>query len=496
MPDRLPGEGRWPTVWAVFIKSGQQCRPRKMRVDVFISHSSPDKPAADATCAALESAGIRCWIAPRDVGAGREYAEEIINGIDSCQIMVLIFSSSANTSAQVRREIERAVSKGLTIITLRIEDVMPTKSMEYYLDSIHWLDAVTPPFAEHLVHLIAQVRANLSVDETNAASGPTAAPQLTASKKSGHSLISMSPKRLVAAIGAIVLLLSAGVFGFLVLRQSDDMTKPITKLDGAYIGTYKTSQIQSPRQIFAQFIQNGQSIVGTFETTSLVYGTSTGKMISDIEGRLDHIELQSPRCSGTYEGTLLISGASVSFTTSGKDCLGPSTSVGSLFRSPVAKDVFDAFRKWREAYDLKDQGNLSDAYVAMQQSSSILKAVAQKDPNNQMWRQDQHEMGETIGDVALYFLSKKKFADALSAADLGISLSPDELWIYAAKGCALMLLDRTDEAREIFLKYLDRQNADGDKSWQAVVIDYFNDLRSAGLTAPLMDEIQKRFKAG
>jgi TIR domain len=34
-----------------------------MAFDVFISYSSKDKTTADATCASLENAGIRCWIA-------------------------------------------------------------------------------------------------------------------------------------------------------------------------------------------------------------------------------------------------------------------------------------------------------------------------------------------------------------------------------------------------------------------------------------------------
>ena len=62
-----------------------------MPFDVFISYSSKDKIAADTVCAGLETASIRCWIAPRDIRAGTEYAEGIIDGIDSCRIMVLIF---------------------------------------------------------------------------------------------------------------------------------------------------------------------------------------------------------------------------------------------------------------------------------------------------------------------------------------------------------------------------------------------------------------------
>jgi hypothetical protein len=140
-----------------------------MAFDAFISYSSKDKTTANAACAGLESAGVRCWIAPRDIRGGTEYAAGIVEGIDSCRIMVLIFSSSANASRQVHREIERAVSKGLTIIPFRIEDIAPTKAMEYYLGSIHWLDALTPPFARHLGQLVEQVRANLQVDAADSA---------------------------------------------------------------------------------------------------------------------------------------------------------------------------------------------------------------------------------------------------------------------------------------------------------------------------------------
>ena len=99
-----------------------------MALDAFISYSSKDKTAADAACAVLERAGIRCWIAPRDIRPGQEYGHSIIEAIDQCRVMVLIFSANANDSRQTHREIERAVSKGIPIIPLRIEEVVPTKS--------------------------------------------------------------------------------------------------------------------------------------------------------------------------------------------------------------------------------------------------------------------------------------------------------------------------------------------------------------------------------
>ena len=124
-----------------------------MAHDVFISYSSKDKPVADAVCAILESNAIRCWIAPRDVMPGKDWGEAIIEAIRDTRIMVLVFSSNANESPQIKREVERAVSRGSIVIPLRIEDVEPALSLEYFLSSPHWLDAFTPPLEQHLQRL-------------------------------------------------------------------------------------------------------------------------------------------------------------------------------------------------------------------------------------------------------------------------------------------------------------------------------------------------------
>jgi len=81
------------------------------RHDVFISYSSRDKLVADAVCATLERNGIRCWIAPRDVLAGDDWPQAIVQAISGARVFVLLFSASSNTSAQIRREVERAANR-------------------------------------------------------------------------------------------------------------------------------------------------------------------------------------------------------------------------------------------------------------------------------------------------------------------------------------------------------------------------------------------------
>ncbi len=124
-----------------------------MAHDVFISHSSLDKSAADAVCAALETRGIRCWIAPRDIKPSDSWASAIVEAIRNCPIFLLILSSHANSSDQVPREVAQAASSGKQLLTLRIEDVQPEDELNFYLLERHWLDAMTPPFAAHLERL-------------------------------------------------------------------------------------------------------------------------------------------------------------------------------------------------------------------------------------------------------------------------------------------------------------------------------------------------------
>jgi ABC-type amino acid transport substrate-binding protein len=130
-----------------------------MPYDAFISYCSEDKKIADAVCGTLEANKIRCWIAPRDVGAGRTWSSAIVEAIGDSTVMVVIFSKHSNASPQVMREIERAVNKGVAIIPFRVEDVAPSKDLEYFISSCHWLDAMNPPLEKHINELAGAILA-------------------------------------------------------------------------------------------------------------------------------------------------------------------------------------------------------------------------------------------------------------------------------------------------------------------------------------------------
>ncbi|HXQ50098.1 MAG TPA: SUMF1/EgtB/PvdO family nonheme iron enzyme [Stellaceae bacterium] len=191
--------------------------------DVFVSHSSKDKLAADALVAALEAKGIRCWVAPRDILPGADWSESIIEAIYNTKVMVLIFSAHANDSPQIKREVERAVNRGKPVIPLRIEDVAPSRSLEYFISTPHWLDAFTPPFDRHL-HYLADVIARILTGpaEANAARGepsdakqeaaapsPAAIPHEIAAHKGGAVRRKAGLAWLLGGLGAAAVALAA-----------------------------------------------------------------------------------------------------------------------------------------------------------------------------------------------------------------------------------------------------------------------------------------------
>lgn len=115
---------------------------------VFISHSVNEAHIANDICSVLEKAGKNCFIAPRDIRSGFPYAEEIANGIDSSDLILLVLSEAANESPHVLREIERAVTKRKKILVYRLSDVQLATALEFFLKTNQWMDAKDDNYRE------------------------------------------------------------------------------------------------------------------------------------------------------------------------------------------------------------------------------------------------------------------------------------------------------------------------------------------------------------
>ena len=118
--------------------------------DVFISYATVNEEIANKVVSLIERRGYKCFIAPRDIVSGKDYASEIIRGISNSLAVLLICSTASDKSGYVLREINSAVARNKTIIPLRIESFIPSEAMEFYLGPTQWLDAFPHVLDTHI----------------------------------------------------------------------------------------------------------------------------------------------------------------------------------------------------------------------------------------------------------------------------------------------------------------------------------------------------------
>jgi tetratricopeptide (TPR) repeat protein len=135
---------------------------------------------------------------------------------------------------------------------------------------------------------------------------------------------------------------------------------------------------------------------------------------------------------------------------------------------------------------LVEQNKFEEALQDYRDSLAILQRLASHDLRNMEWQ-------DTLGLAVTCFVKARDFATALKITDQIISVRPKTIWLYNKRAQALMFLNRVDEARALYLRYRGEKNVFQGDSWETIVLEDFAELRQAGLTHPLMQEIEKAF---
>ena len=107
---------------------------------IFVSYSSKDIKIALRICAALEAKGLVCWIAGRDINPGENFGDAIVSAIRAAKLMLLVFTENANNSDEIKKELVLAGHHRLTVIPVRVEDVVPGGAFAYELATRQWID--------------------------------------------------------------------------------------------------------------------------------------------------------------------------------------------------------------------------------------------------------------------------------------------------------------------------------------------------------------------
>lgn len=273
-------------------------------MQVFLSHSSENSKEVCEICALIEKEGHKCFLASRDIRSGREYAEEIIDGIDSSDVMLLILSQHSNSSPHVLREVERAVSKKIPVVVYQLEKVQLTKSMEYFLMTHQWLNSETDKGYESILSCLSGFAAKEAAAQPQANNKNTEKPQAydiaaDDSKTDKSALISV----VVVAV-ALMLLIIGAVVVFNLLKGADaeseilNPSEPQTSVSTTEQSTALTSEPTTSAAVQTTPATTAATSATTAATTTQ---TTTEYIPTDAEPVID-IELGDTVVLGQYNG--------------------------------------------------------------------------------------------------------------------------------------------------------------------------------------------------
>ena len=184
-----------------------------MSTPVFISYSSKDQDIAETICQALEGRGLECWISSRDVHPGENFQEAIVKALRAARVMMLVFTANANNSDEIKKELVLAGRHRVTIVPVRVEDVIPNDAFTYEFATRQWID-LFKDWEREIDRLGAQIETINASPKAGVSEGvvnyATPVPRSKPSK----------PSYVPVIAAALVILPALGIGGYLYTRKT------------------------------------------------------------------------------------------------------------------------------------------------------------------------------------------------------------------------------------------------------------------------------------
>jgi TPR repeat protein len=166
------------------------------------------------------------------------------------------------------------------------------------------------------------------------------------------------------------------------------------------------------------------------------------------------------------------------------------------------------FTKAREWYDKAAAKGDADAMARLEQLTileaneaghyaealRLAQALAVRIEEAETKRQGKaaKETAQALDRVAWYALFAREFRKALNVANRAHALYPDNLPIEADRAHALMFLERGEDAKALYLAHKGEPLLElVPKLWEQAIVRHFVRFREAGLTHPMMADIEK-----
>ncbi|MBQ9210612.1 MAG: toll/interleukin-1 receptor domain-containing protein [Clostridia bacterium] len=185
---------------------------------VFISYKSDEFDTANWVRSILETNGISCWMAPRDIPGGSSYAAEIPAAIRSCRVFVVILSQKAQESTWVPKELDIAINHHKIIMPFMLEDFQLRDDFNFYLSNVQRYAAYENK-SRAMERMIREIQAILEVYPN---SQPIIRQETSKQNKPPSATQQKRIKQWIIISACLTLLICGGIFGRFVLSPTGE----------------------------------------------------------------------------------------------------------------------------------------------------------------------------------------------------------------------------------------------------------------------------------
>lgn len=308
---------------------------KKVQYDCFISHSSADTLNATSLVEQLESRGLNCWIAPRNIRLGSNYPSEIVEGIASSSSLIVMISKDSLTSRHVEREVNIADEMGKKVYPVKLIDIEIYGGLRFYL-AVSQEVCLFEDTGDPIEQLVSSIKgdANYSevariskVDDIKSGTGRRTHAARNLSDSYGSSSLTPNAwtmlKTVLSAVTFLVFLVGSYLYVFNVDPDSSASDKknnlPDKKEDSLADKLAESpvlAETKNLKALHAVKLQEPDSYVILPRGGRIDFGNALNTEVLEYDGKIYNVKLSS--IGNLPEGTFIVSRTNIADNSDGK----------------------------------------------------------------------------------------------------------------------------------------------------------------------------------
>ncbi len=104
---------------------------------IYLSHALADAPLASQLAQRLQAEGFQVWLAQNEIFPGDNWAEKVLQALNECQAMVVLWTPAAVQSSHVQWDISFAM--GSIAYRHRLIPILVGHEVELLLRELPWI---------------------------------------------------------------------------------------------------------------------------------------------------------------------------------------------------------------------------------------------------------------------------------------------------------------------------------------------------------------------